>query len=80
MDNATIIEFFNRIKQQHINNIKKWGHQGKYIVLAACMEELGELARAILGNAGENHDICNEAGDLAALLIEMYILGKEGRC
>lgn len=79
MVNKIIEEFFLKVKQQHLKNIAKWGHQDKYIILAACTEELGELARAVLGNAGESHDLCKESVDLAALLIETYILGKAGR-
>jgi len=65
-------DFVTRTLERHHKNLEKWGEQGLGLLFIVLSEEVGEIARALLQNKGENVDLEREIIDASAVLLAMF--------
>ncbi len=70
--------FYIDIVKRYEENREKWGNQSREVVFAVLVEEIGEVARALLNRFSENKekdgavDLRKECVDAAAVLWDIY--------
>ena len=66
-------KFFLGVINQHLENIKKWSNEQPLPLLFIILsEEVGEIARGVLQNEGENVNLRKEIVDATAVLLAMF--------
>ncbi len=70
-------DFTQAMKEQHAKNYDRYGDQGGFLLCVVLMEEVGEIARAVLDDLkdGPNYftgqDVVRECVDAAAVLMAL---------
>lgn len=73
------INYFNsRVWARYIQNQREWGDQSREVVFEVLMEEIGEIARALLNRFKKNQqkdgkvNLEKECVNAAAVLLDIY--------
>ena len=70
MEHSVEKQFYDLLTSRRAANVSRWGEQSALVLQAVLMEEVGEVARALL--EGKADHLRSEIIDTAAVLLELF--------